>query len=195
MNRRERHARLFHSIALPYSWFFAGQARAYAESFDRGRGRLPDPAGKTALDLGCGTGAFSLALREEGWKVQGIDVAAAMVGQARKRGLECGIGDVLEGLGFPDASFDLVSAAYVAHGLAPEDRPALYRETRRLAKELVLFHDFNSRRSLGVELLEWLERSDYRNFILNGKKEMEAHFARVEVLEVGPQAAWYLCRP
>ncbi len=86
MTHSQKHARLFDRISLPYSWFFKGQTRNYAACFDIGRGHLPSPEGRRALDLGCGTGAFTDALRKEGWDVQGVDVAPSMVEQARLRG-------------------------------------------------------------------------------------------------------------
>ena len=86
--------------------------------------RLPDRHGKEAVDMGCGTGAFTKALKSEGWDVGGIDVAEAMVrGQAGSGVLPpLSIGDAIAGLEFPDKSVDLVSAAYVAHGLVRADK-------------------------------------------------------------------------
>lgn len=82
MEHRERHARLFNRIAIPYRWFFASQTRSYAQCFEIGRIALPSPYGKHALDIACGTGAFTSALRAEGWDVEGVDIAKEMIAQA-----------------------------------------------------------------------------------------------------------------
>lgn len=193
LRHSERHGRLFHRIALPYSWFFAGQTRSYAKCFDLGRSFLPEPAGKKALDLGCGTGAFTAALRKEGWEAQGVDIAPGMLAQAHRKGLSCALGDVLQGLALADHSFDLVSAAYVAHGLRKDDRLRMFTEMRRLSRGIVLFHDYTSDRHPLTSLIEYLEGGDYFNFIKTGEEEMRAVFTNVNVVRVGPRAAWYIC--
>jgi ubiquinone/menaquinone biosynthesis C-methylase UbiE len=193
MTHNEKHGRLFDRIALPYSWFFAGQTRNYAHCFELGRSCLPDPRGKKALDIGCGTGAFTRALREEGWEATGVDIAPGMLAQARKKGLSCDLANVLGGLPYDAGSFDIVSAAYVAHGLKKDDRTALFLEMKRLSKGLVLFHDYTPDTRLLTSAIEYLEGGDYFNFIRSGLEEMKACFPKVEQLRVGKQAAWYLC--
>lgn len=192
---REAHVRLFEKIALPYSWFFARQARTYSSCFERGRSALPDPEGKRALDIGCGSGAFTRALRDEGWDTDGVDAAPAMVAHARKSGVLCKYGNVLNGLPFPDKSYDMVTVAYVAHGLLAEDRRILFNETKRLSRGIVLFHDYNSVRRLTTDIVEYLEHGDYFTFIHTAVKEMNAVFASVAIIPVGRQSAWYVCAP
>jgi len=191
----EAHVRLFDTIARVYSWFFARQTRSYASCFEAGRSALPDPKGKRALDIGCGSGAFTTALKNEGWDTRGIDAAPGMVVHARKRGVPCADGNVLQGLPFPDNSYDLVTAAYVAHGLPAEDRLRLFREARRLTRGIVLFHDYNSVRRLPTDIAEYLENGDYFNFIRSGVDEMNSVFSSVKVVPVGKQSAWYVCTP
>ncbi|WP_304223295.1 class I SAM-dependent methyltransferase [Gracilinema caldarium] len=193
LSHSERHTRLFERIAIPYGWFFIDQTRSYEAVFDIGRSALPDPRGKTALDLGCGTGAFTAALKKEGWSVTGIDAAQGMVNQARQRGVHCSVADVLHGLPYEDHSFDLVSAAYVAHGLRRDDRLALFREARRLSRGLVLFHDYTPDRHLLISIIEYLEGGDYFGFIKTGLEDMQSVFSSVRQIRVGKQAAWYLC--
>lgn len=195
MSHSQRHARLFQRIAIPYGWFFAGQERSYSGCFALGRDSLPDPRGAKALDLGCGTGAFTAALRAEGWDVRGVDVAHGMAEQARSRGVGCTVGNVLAGLAFPDRSFDLVSAAYVAHGLRRDDRLALFREASRLSRGVVLFHDYTADRHLPTSIIEWLEGGDYFNFTRTGLDDMRLVFPQLRVIRVGKRAAWYLCTP
>lgn len=195
MNHSERHARLFNRIAIPYAWFFAGQTRSYASCFELGRSALPDPAGKRALDIGCGTGAFTNALRADGWDVHGVDVANGMVAQARRRGVACAVANVLDGLSYADHSFDLVSAAYVAHGLKAEARMALFQEARRLSRRVVLFHDYTADRRLLTSLIEYAEGGDYFNFIQTVQDELRSVFSELRVVRVGPYAAWYVCTP
>jgi SAM-dependent methyltransferase len=193
LSHSEQHARLFQLIAIPYGWFFNGQTRSYEEVFAIGGPALPDPAGKRALDLGCGTGAFTAALRKAGWNVIGVDVAQGMVEQARQRGLACTIANVLEGLPYEDKSFDLVTAAYVAHGLRKDDRLALFREAKRLSRGMVLFHDYTADRHFLTSLIEYLEGGDYFNFIKTGFDDMKSVFSSVRQIRVGKQAAWYIC--
>ncbi len=195
LSHSEKHMRLFDRIAVPYAWFFAGQTRSYASCFETGRSALPDPAGKRALDLGCGTGAFTAALKAEGWAVEGLDAAGAMVAQARRRGVACSVGNLLAGLGHADGSFDLVSAAYVAHGLKIDDRMALFREARRLSRGVVLFHDYTADRRLLTSLIEWAEGGDYFNFIRTVEDELRSVFSDLRVVRVGKYAAWYVCTP
>lgn len=42
------------------------------------------PAGKTLLDLGCGTGKHAALLQDEGFSVQGVDMSPTMLEQARR---------------------------------------------------------------------------------------------------------------
>jgi ubiquinone/menaquinone biosynthesis C-methylase UbiE len=193
MTHNEKHGRLFDRIALPYSWFFAGQTRNYAHCFELGRSALPDPRGKRALDIGCGTGAFTRALRAEGWEATGVDIAPGMLAQARRKGLSCDLANVLGGLSYDTGSFDLVSAAYVAHGLRENDRRTLFLEMKRLSKGLVLLHDYTPDTRLLTSAIEYLEGGDYFNFIVSGLEEMQACFTKVEQIRMGKQAAWYLC--
>ena len=195
MDEREGSAKLFNRIARPYSWFFRSQVKFYRACFDAGRSFLPDPAGKQALDLGCGTGAFATVLKGEGWDVRGIDAAEKMVAKARRVGIDASVGDVLAGLPLADKSFDLVSAAYVVHGLEREDRAAFFREAGRLSRGLVLFHDYSGRRRLLTDFIERLEGGGYFEFIETGAEEMRLAFSNVRVLETSESSSWYLCTP
>ncbi|WP_148882056.1 class I SAM-dependent methyltransferase [Thermococcus aciditolerans] len=60
-----------------------------------------------ALDLGCGTGNYTLELKRMGFDVVGLDASEGMLRVARSKGLNCVRGDAYS-LPFPDGSFDLV---------------------------------------------------------------------------------------
>jgi ubiquinone/menaquinone biosynthesis C-methylase UbiE len=60
-----------------------------------------------ALDLGCGTGNYTLELKKRGFDVIGLDASEGMLRIARSKGLNCIRGDAYS-LPFPDESFDLV---------------------------------------------------------------------------------------
>jgi SAM-dependent methyltransferase len=67
---------------------------------------LGEPSGRL-FDLGCGTGAHTVAFRDAGWEVTGIDLSEDMLRQARKRGLDVVHGNAAA-LPFEDESFDAV---------------------------------------------------------------------------------------
>jgi SAM-dependent methyltransferase len=77
-----------------------------------GRDRLtpglpPGPPGDI-LDVGCGSGAFLLALREAGWRPHGIEINTRAVAAARAAGLEDVRAGDLVGAGYPAQRFDVV---------------------------------------------------------------------------------------
>lgn len=80
-------------------------------------GRLEPRPGKSWLDLACGTGAVAERAARAGAKVTGVDLAPALVEQARQRaraeGLEIDyrVGDCERLDGIDDGAFDLVSSA------------------------------------------------------------------------------------
>lgn len=98
-----------------------------------------------------------------------------------------------EKLPFDDKSFDIVFASYVAHGLVQEQRINLYNEMKRLAKEIVIIHDYNENRQILTSLVEWIEAGDYFNFIKVAKDEMSGVFSNLTVINVGTSDAWYIC--
>lgn len=88
-------------------------------AWDRILGRVV-PAGRrlAALDIGCGTGFLALELAARGHQVTGIDLAPAMLGEARAKAAAQGHAVRFEEadaehLPYADASFDLAISRHV----------------------------------------------------------------------------------
>jgi SAM-dependent methyltransferase len=99
--------------------------------------RLDPKPGERLLDLACGTGAVAELAAARGADVVGVDIAPALIEQARQRAGERGlqieylVGDA-EALGLDSASFDLV-ASTCGIMFAP-DHEAVARELARVTK-------------------------------------------------------------
>ncbi len=79
---------------------------------------IPPRASLAALDCGCGTGFLSLEMAGRGHRVTGVDFAAAMLAEARRKAAMQGL-DIrfeeadAEQLPFPPGSFDLAISRHV----------------------------------------------------------------------------------
>jgi ubiquinone/menaquinone biosynthesis C-methylase UbiE len=87
----------------------------YLDAFERGLAEIEEP--RRVLDVGTGTGlgAFTLAARFPDAEITGVDLAADMVSEARRKA-DAALGDRVRfevadaaRLPFPDGSFDLVT--------------------------------------------------------------------------------------
>lgn len=198
----DRHVRLFDLVAAPYDLFHRSQRIALRRTWREYGSRLGLPPGASILDVGCGTGAFAAVLAARGYRVCAVDPSRQMRRRAARRLRGSGVvvrdGDALRGLPFPDRSFDLVTASFVAHGFPPAARAAFFREVQRVSRGLVLLVDFLPRsirrEAPDVRVLEALEGSDFRRFVRTATAELRAVFAVVEVVPVDTATAWYVCR-
>jgi ubiquinone/menaquinone biosynthesis C-methylase UbiE len=117
---------------LEHSFFLEAKARRL---LDLVRRRLGDPSTVRALDVGCGTGVFDALLAGKLGALEGADVSAAMVEEARSRnpGVEYHVADART-LPSADGDFDLVFAICVLHHVPPADRDAVASELRRVTR-------------------------------------------------------------
>jgi len=98
----------FDRIASRYDDWYRTKTGQYVDKIEKWLvfSMLRTKSGK-ALDLGCGTGNYTLELKRRGFDVIGLDVSEEMLKIARSKGLDCVKGDAYS-LPFPDGSFDLV---------------------------------------------------------------------------------------
>ena len=125
--------------------------------------KLPD--GGRGLDVGCGSGALTIAVakRNPNGKVFGIDRWGAEYASFSKKLCEdnamvegvsertvFALGDALK-LDFPDESFDAVTSNYVYHNIPSRDRQTILLETLRVLKKGGSFaiHDIFSKSKYG----------------------------------------------
>lgn len=66
---------------------------------------------------------------------------------------------------------------------------------KRLAKSLIIIYDYNQRRSLIINIAEWMEQGDYFNFIKVAETEMGEIFTEVKTITAGNHSTWYICKP
>ncbi|MGB9792759.1 MAG: class I SAM-dependent methyltransferase [Thermacetogeniaceae bacterium] len=124
-------AEIFDSIACQYDEWYKRPLGALVDRIEKEPVYefLQPAAGEEILDVGCGTGNFSLELARLGAKVTGIDISEEMLGVARRKaeaeGLEIKFlkGDVMC-LPFADESFDKV-VSVTALEFAPDLKAAL----------------------------------------------------------------------
>lgn len=191
----EKHEILFDRISPVYNWFFNKQVKGYAQILEQYASELDMSPGDKVLDIGCGTGAFARTFSKGSCKVLGIDISKKMQKYALLNDVNCILGNVAEGLDLKDRSFDLVVSAYVAHGLDKEKRMKLFKESARLSRGKVLYHDYSQNRHVLINIIEYLEKGDYFNFIKTGQAEMEEIFSKVKVIPVKKYNNWYICTP
>jgi SAM-dependent methyltransferase len=91
------------------------------------------------LDMGCGTGRFTIPLAEKVQEVSGLDLSPMMLATARKKLADRGLtADLREGdmaaLPFPDASFDVVVSMLALMHIPREDRQQVFHEVARVLK-------------------------------------------------------------
>jgi SAM-dependent methyltransferase len=85
-----------------------------------------------ALDLGCGEGGDACWLAERGWTVVAVDISDTALQRAAADADARGLGDRVEFAqhdlsdGFPDGTFDLISAQFL-HSTIPLDRPGILK--------------------------------------------------------------------
>lgn len=193
---------VFDRIASIYGWFYGYQISHYAKVI----GQVEKSSGlseyRTILDVGSGTGALCAALTDCGYEATGVEPSLPMLQVARKKtrqnrertgAIPFYQGDALKGLPFAEDSFDVVFATYVAHGMPKSEREILYKEMKRVSHHLVILQDYNENRSRLTDLVEWMEGGDYFYFIRHVQEELKNHFEKVDVIQVGERAAWYIC--
>jgi ubiquinone/menaquinone biosynthesis C-methylase UbiE len=125
-----------------YKNYFAPQTAA--ERYAKGRPRFhsfvigkireffaPRKSFDLALDVGCGTGLSSVALKEISEKVVGIDVSAAMLGQAKKKHRIEYLLASAENLPFGAGKFDLITISQAIHWV---DKEKFFAEADRVLK-------------------------------------------------------------
>jgi ubiquinone/menaquinone biosynthesis C-methylase UbiE len=111
--------------------------------------------GERVLDLGCGAGRFTAALREHGADAVGVDLAEGALERARRNVPGAGFHATTEAI--EDASVDLVWCSEVLEHVP--DTAGLLSEARRVLKTggrlLVTTPSHDLPRRLAIALLRW----------------------------------------
>lgn len=123
--------------------FYDAEAAAYAAAAHEARlvadFILELPRGAHALDLGCGGGADSAALREAGFRVTSVDASAGFAREAKQRwNVDVRVMRFDE-LNFVDA-FDGVWASASLHHARSDQLPEIFAAIRRAVRESGVFH-------------------------------------------------------
>ncbi len=190
------HIKLFSITAPCYNLSYKSQVANYRRYLHDNIRLFPRGVEKI-VDIGCGTGAFSFVLQQNGFDVTGCDASELMLKFAkfnlRNTSVRLICANMAERMPFKDNFFDMAVCAYFIHGFKKTERKRIYSEIKRVCSKAVLFHEFFPNKNIMVSLVEWLERSDYEYFSKNGYEELCENFEAVQSVRVSPTSGWYLC--
>ncbi|HXU36045.1 MAG TPA: class I SAM-dependent methyltransferase [Blastocatellia bacterium] len=119
---------------------FTTASDSFADNLERPaiRQLIGNIDGARLLDLGCGSGTYSVSFAEQGGQVVAFDLSATMISLAQERAHRCGVevdfrvADIREPLPFGDAEFDVVFTATALHYV--EDIGEFMKEVARVMK-------------------------------------------------------------
>lgn len=151
------------------------------------------------LDLGCGTGSTTLMLKRSfpEAEVVGVDLSPYMLAVAEQKAEAAGLtvrfchGNA-EHLGFPSASFDLITAALLFHETPPDVSRTILRESYRLLTVggEVLALDGNQKTLRQVDWLNHIFEEPYIEGYAAGS--LDAWMGAAGFSEIQTHDVWFL---
>lgn len=150
-------------ILMYRSFSYDGKRKMSKQIIEGIAGYVELPDGGTGLDVGCGSGALTIACAKRNRKASfigidrwGMEYASYSKQLCENNARAEGVSNVVfrrgdaTGLDFPDESFDAVMSNYVYHNI-PGDRQAYLLETLRVLKKGGMFalHDIFSKARYG----------------------------------------------
>jgi SAM-dependent methyltransferase len=151
------------------------------------------------LDLATGTCLLAGAFAQRGHAVTGLDFADKLLSRARRRfprgafrNLDLRHLDRIE-----SGAYDLVSMGYFLHGLSPQFRRFIVRETARIARTHVLIFDYGSDGGWFIRFIEWIEGPNYPLFIAEDREQElgKAGLCVDREERVSDFGSYWLCTP
>ena len=157
------------------------------------------PPALRVLDLATGTGLLAGAFSERGHAVSGLDFADKLLKRARRRFPQVDFRhfDLLHLDRIEADTYDVVSMGYFLHGLSPDFRRYILRESARIARAQVLIFDYWCDGGWFVRLIEWIEGPNYPAFIAEDRgQEFRRAALRIDREErVSDFGGYWLCTP
>ncbi len=182
-NKRARF--MFGSIAPIYARVDHSLIKGYEKSIEAVQSEI-ELKNKSVLDIGTGTGAWAMKFIQKGAsKVCGIDLSEKILKSGREKHPEITFktGNAEDLKNFPDNSFDIVTASFVIHGVKADRRAKMLSEMKRVSKKHVVLHDFVGKTHYIVRFLEFIERSDYKNFKKYFCDELKTNFSKAKRIQ------------
>ena len=129
------------SVTAYRAFSYGGKRQLSRQIIEGTAAHISLPAGGRGLDVGCGSGALTIACAKanpQGAKAEGVENVSFRQGDAVK-------------LDFPDGYFDAVTSNYVYHNITGADKQKLLLESLRVLKKGGCFaiHDLMSPRRYG----------------------------------------------
>ena len=91
-----------------------------------------------------------------------------------------------------DNSLDIVTASYVLHGVKKDRKEKILSEMKRVSKKNVVIHDFIGKTPVFIRFLEFMEKSDYKNFKQNFCNELKDKFSETHNIQTGHGNGLYI---
>ena len=182
-NKRARF--IFDLIAPMYGWIEKHQADKYRDAISVIDKEI-SIKGKTVLDVGTGTGAWAqMFVGMQAKEVHAVDLSPKMLNEGKKKhpSISFKTGDAENLSELADNSFDIVTAAFLLHGVKKDRRRKILSEMNRISRKHIVINDFGSKTDLSVSILEFFERSDFRNFKIHFCDELKSIFPLARKLE------------
>ncbi len=193
-SNKQRAKFIFDLIAPLYGSIDKSVQKGYAEIAKKLNSQIP-LENFSILDIGTGTGGWLASIAKYSkMKKQGVDFSDKMIHQAKKNhpNLNFIKMDADDMKHFEDNSFDIVTASFVLHGMKAKERGVVLKEMARIANKYVMIQDFRNKTAPFVKVLEFLERSDYKNFKRNFEEEMQNFFNSIKIIECDNGNAVYV---
>ncbi|KAI8067058.1 S-adenosyl-L-methionine-dependent methyltransferase [Gongronella butleri] len=98
--------------------------------------KVPMQSGTRVLDIGCGPGTWIMDVATEypELKLVGIDLVDVFPSNIRPPNVTFDVGNILDGLAFPDNSFDVINMRFFLFAFRKEEWTQAYKEAERLLK-------------------------------------------------------------